>query len=111
MTLDQLVFLQNVASLVFVVCLGIGALYLVAGLIRPAWVSRKGRGSVVLRTLLLWATGLAVLGGTIGYTHSHPNGPHALSGYLDRYFAEECAKGADIPACNEQPAAAPAPAP
>lgn len=86
-----------------VVALGIIAastLFLLIGLIRPGWVGRSGRGGVVAWTIAGWflAIGLAV--GTIGYTHSHPNGPHAFEGYLKDYIADECAKGADLPGCK-----------
>lgn len=101
MTYDQLIQLQGWAALFLLLCLGAGAIHLLAGVIRPAWVKRAGRGGVALVTLAIWLAGIAVWGGTIGYTHSHPEGPHSLHRYLDDYFAEQCAQGADIPACRK----------
>jgi hypothetical protein len=103
MSYEQLMLMQGVASLVFLACLLAGAVYLVLGLVRPLLVRRAGRGGVVLVTLAVWLTGLVILGGVIGFTHSHPNGPHAVSGYIDDYFASECAKGVDLPACKTAP--------
>jgi hypothetical protein len=109
MTYEQLNQLQDAATLTAKLFLAVGAIHLALGLLRPGWVGRKRRGTVVLLTLGVWLAGLAVWGGTIGYTHSHPNGPHAVTGYLERYFAEECAKGADLPACKNDGAAAKGP--
>jgi hypothetical protein len=101
MTSKQLALMQDIGSVVFLLCLVLGALHLIAGLIRPRLVWRKGRGGVVLVSLAAWLFGLVTYGGIIAYTHSHPNGPHALKGYLDDYFAEQCAQGADLPACKQ----------
>lgn len=106
MTSEQLAHLQTVAALILLLCVGIGAIYLLAGLVRPGWVWRKGRGSVVLVSIGLWLLGLATYAGIIGYTHSHPNGPHAVKGYIEDYFAEQCAQGADLPACKKDGASA-----
>lgn len=116
MTYEQLIQLQDWARLIFLLCIAAGAIHLLLGLVRPIWVKRAGRGGVVLVTLGIWLAGLAVFAGAIGYTHSHPNGPHALKGYLDEYFAEQCAQGADLPACKRdgvasEPAATAAPQP
>jgi hypothetical protein len=104
---EQLGLIQGAAALLFLVCLGGGALYLLAGLIQPAWVLREKRRWVAVTALCVWLIGAAAQLGAIAFTHSHPNGPHAFKGYFDRYIAEECAKGADLPACRQQPAAAP----
>lgn len=93
------------AGVVLLLCLVAGAVHLVLGLVRPGWVGRKGRGSATLVSLGLWLVGIAVWAGTIGYTHSRPDGPHSVSGYIDSYFAEQCAKGADLPACKHKGAA------
>ena len=123
LTLAQLEFLQGLAALVFLVCLGAGTLYLVIGLIRPAWVRGSKRRWVAATTLTVWVFGLATYLGAIAFTHSHPNGPHAFKGYWDRYVDEMCAEGQDIPACRagadesgaaaakQPPAPGPAPAP
>lgn len=100
MTYEQLIQLQGVAAIVCLLALLIGALHLLAGLIKPAWVRRRGRVGVALVSLAVWLFGIAVYAGTIGYTHSQPEGPHSLHRYLDDYFAEQCAQGADIPACK-----------
>lgn len=105
MTHDQLIQLQNWASLAFLIFLGAGVLHLLLGLISPAWVGRKGRGTVLLMTLATWLAGAAIWAGTIAYTHSHPKGPHSAKGYIEDYFADQCARGADLPACK--PATAP----
>lgn len=104
MTYDQLIQLQSWATLVFFLCLFVGAIHLLAGLIKPTWVRRAGRGGVVLVSLMVWIAGLLIWGGIIGYTHSHPEGPHSLHRYLDDYFAEQCAQGADLPACKKETA-------
>ncbi len=104
MTADQLSRLQDFGSVLLLLCLGLGVIHLIAGLLRPAWVRRKGRGGVVVVSLALVLLGFATFAGIIAYTHSHPNGPHALQGYLDDYFAEQCTQGADLPACREKAA-------
>ena len=104
---EQLGLIQGAAALFFLLCLGGGALYLLAGLIQPTWVLREKRRWVALTALCIWLVGIAVQLGTIAFTHGHPNGPHAFKGYLDRYIGDECAKGVDLPACHENPAAAP----
>jgi hypothetical protein len=112
-TSEQLSQLQGFGSLVLLLCLGLGAIHLLLGLVRPGWVWRRGRGGVVALSLGLWLLGVAVWGGIIGFTHSHPNGPHSVTGYIDDYFAEQCAQGADLQACRKDgavPAAAAPPA-
>ncbi|MBU2583221.1 MAG: hypothetical protein KJ622_16045 [Alphaproteobacteria bacterium] len=93
MTYDTLVLIQTVAQGFFLLCVLLGALHLVAGLIKPAWVRLSKRGWVIGRTLLAWLVGLVVVGGAIGYTHSHPLGPHAFNSYMKGYIAAECAAG------------------
>ncbi len=116
---DQLTMILGLAALVFLICLAGGALYLLAGLIRPGWVRRTKRRWVVSTALIVWVVGLVTYIGAIAFTHSHPNGPHAFKGYWERYVEDLCAEGQDIPACRERgpepsdasgaPAAAPAP--
>ncbi|MFN0217584.1 MAG: hypothetical protein ACKVP4_02090 [Hyphomicrobium sp.] len=101
MTYDQLVAIQNWMSLVFLVFIAAGALYLIAGMISPSFVRAPGRGRVILKTLLIWTIGAGALAGTIAYTHSHENGPHSVKGYIEDYFKQQCAEGADLPACRE----------
>ena len=101
MTLEQLVFLQHIMGGVMLLLLGLAVLNLVLGLIRPAWTKAASRGRVVVRSLLTGLLGVALYAGTIFYTHSHPNGPHAVKGYIDSYFAEQCAQGADLSACKD----------
>ncbi len=108
MTHDQLIALQNAMSGLFIVMLGAGALYLVLGLIGPAHVGAASRGRVVLRTLAVWFLAAASLAGTLAYTHSHPNGPHSVTRYIDDYFKDQCAEGTDLPACKDGASAAPA---
>lgn len=102
MTSEQLAQLQGFGSLIFLICLAVGLLHLLVGLVRPHLVWRKGRGGVVLVTLAMWLFGFLTAAGTVAYTHSHPNGPHAVQGYIDDYFKEQCAQGADLPACKEE---------
>ncbi len=99
---DQLTMIQGLAALLFLICLGGGAIYLIAGLIRPAWVRRTKRRWVATTTVVVWSLGLVTYIGAIVFTHSHPNGPHAFKGYWERYVAEMCAEGRDIPACRER---------
>lgn len=110
MTSEQLAHLQDGSGLFLLLCLAAGVIHLALGLVRPGLVRRRGRWGVVGLTLGIWLLGFIAYAGTIGFTHSHPNGPHALKGYLDDYFAEECAKGTDLPACKKDGAAGAAPA-
>ncbi len=102
LNLDQLKMIQGAAALFCLLCLGGGALYLLAGLIRPAWVRRTKRRWVAATTLAVWLLGMGTYIGAIAFTHGHPNGPHAFKGYWERYIEELCAEGQDIPACREQ---------
>ena len=111
MTYEQLIQLQGIAAIVCLLALAIGAVHLIAGLIKPGWGRRRGRGGVALVSLAVWIFGIAVYAATIGYTHSQPEGPHSLHRYMDDYFAEQCAQGADIPACKTAPHSSTAPAP
>lgn len=111
MTYEQLIQLQGIAAIVCLLAIAIGAVHLIAGLIKPAWVRRRGRAGVVLVSLAICLFGVISYAGTIGYTHSQPEGPHSLHRYLDDYFAEQCAQGADIPACKTAPQSGAASAP
>ncbi len=105
---DQLSLIQGTAALFFLLCLGGGTIYLLAGLVRPAWVRRHKRRWVAATTFGVWVLGFATYLGALAFTHSHPNGPHAFQGYWDHYIKELCAEGQDLPACREQPPRAPA---
>ncbi len=105
MTHDQLILLQSAMWLLFLAMFAIATAYLLAGLIKPAWVGTASRLRVVGRTLFIWFIGAAALAGTIAFTHSHPNGPHSVTRYIDDYFKEQCAQGADLPACKDNAAA------
>lgn len=107
MTSEQLSHLQDFGSLLLLVFLALGVVHLCVGLVRPHWVWRKGRFGVVLMSLGFWVLAFVIYGGIIGYTHSHPNGPHSFKGYLDDYIASECAAGADLPGCKKDGAVAP----
>jgi hypothetical protein len=120
LTSEQLDMIQGLGALVFLVSLGAGALYLLLGLVQPAWVRRSKRRWVVATTFAVWFLGIAAYVGAVAFTHSHPNGPHAFKGYFERYLAEQCAQGQDLPACRKPdtgagegagaaPAGAPAP--
>lgn len=100
MTSEQLAQLQDFGAVLFLLCLILAAVQLLVGLVRPSWVWRKGRGGVVLVSLTLGLLGVLAYAGIIGYTHSHPNGPHSMKGYLEDYVTEQCAQGADLPACK-----------
>lgn len=93
MTYDTLVLIQTLAQLLFLICMVLGAIHLVAGLIQPAWVRATKRRWVVGRTLAVWVVGLVTVMGAIFYTHSHPLGPHAFNTYMKGYIAAECAAG------------------
>lgn len=107
MSYEQLIALQGYAAIFLLICLVAGALFFLFGLIKPAWVRRGGRGSVVLVSIGIWLLGIVAYAGTVGYTHSHPNGPHSAKRYIDDYFAEQCAQGADLPACRKDAIAPP----
>ncbi|KUO54863.1 MAG: hypothetical protein APF80_00975 [Alphaproteobacteria bacterium BRH_c36] len=93
MTYDTLILIQTIAQGFFLLCVVLGTFNLIAGLIKPAWVRLTKRRWVVSRTFLVWLVGLIVVGGAIGYTHSHPQGPHAFNSYIKGYIAAECAAG------------------
>lgn len=93
MTYDTLILIQTVAQGFFLLCVVFGAVYLIAGLIKPAWVRMKKRHWIVGRTLLVWIVGLMTVLAAIFYTHSHPLGPHAFNSYMKGYIAAECAAG------------------
>lgn len=101
MTSQQLSFLQHIMGGVMLLLLAIAALMLVLGLVRPSWVRAASRWRAAGRALLVGLLGIVLYAGTIAYTHSHPNGPHAVKGYIEDYFAEQCAKGADLPGCKD----------
>jgi hypothetical protein len=105
MTSEQLSFLQHIMGGVMLLLLGVSALMLVLGLVRPSWVRAASRWRAVGRALLISLLGVALYAGTIIYTHSHPEGPHAVKGYIEDYFTEQCAQGADLPGCKDAPAA------
>lgn len=114
MTYDQLIFLQGVAALICLGLLGLGALYLLIGLISPASARARSRWRVFGRTVVAWLLGVVIYAGTVAYTHSHPEGPHSVKRYINDYFEEQCAQGADLPACKKTdpaPGTAPQPSP
>ena len=105
MTSEQLSFLQHMMGGVMLLLLAVAALMLVLGLVRPAWVRAASRWRAAGRALLIGLLGVVLYAGAIIYTHSHPEGPHAVKGYIEDYFAEQCAQGADLPACKDAGAA------
>lgn len=105
MTSEQLSFLQHMMGGVMLMLLAVAALMLVLGLVRPAWVRAASRWRAAGRALLIGLLGVVLYAGTIIYTHSHPEGPHAVKGYIEDYFAEQCAQGADLPSCKDAGAA------
>ncbi|WP_072374830.1 hypothetical protein [Hyphomicrobium sp. NDB2Meth4] len=80
--------IQN-THLIATIIFGLAIIYLLVGLISPAWAAASGRGTVVLRSILgvLLAIGLAV--GVIVYTHMQPDGPHAVEGYIKNHDWEQ----------------------
>ncbi|CAN1722243.1 conserved protein of unknown function [Hyphomicrobium sp. 1Nfss2.1] len=80
--------IQN-THLIATIIFGLAIIYLLVGLISPAWAAASGRGAVVLRSTLgvLLSIGLAV--GVIVYTHMQPDGPHAVEGYIKSHDWEQ----------------------
>lgn len=97
----HLEIIRGAATAIFILSFIGGTLYLIAGMLRPAWVGRSQRRWVAAWTLSVWFLGFGIYVATLAFTHSHPNGPHAFNGYLERYVAERCARGDDLPACRE----------
>ena len=54
LTSEKLSLIQGGAGLIFLLCLGGGALYLLVGLIKPSWVWREKRRWVVVTALGVW---------------------------------------------------------
>lgn len=77
------------ATLIFLLAVA----YLFLGLVSPAWAWASGRGGVALRSIFGIFVALGLYVGVIAYTHSQPDGPHSLQGYIndfdwDKYRAE-----------------------
>ncbi len=77
------------AQLAAAVILGLGLLYLVAGLTSPGLARAPGRGTVVLRAGLAVVLAASIFIGVIAYTHSQPDGPHAIDTYLKDYNPQQ----------------------
>lgn len=90
---ETLIQIQNAAKIFGAACLFGGLAFLLAGLIRSRWVGFSKRIWVVLSTFGIWIVGFFVYAGTIFYTHSQPNGPHAFDSYMDALLAMQCVKG------------------
>ncbi len=100
MSYDNLIRLQMVAQLIFVICLFGGVLFALLGLVRTRMVGLTSRWRVVLVTLGIWLFGAVTWGGAIGYTHSQPNGPHAFGSYMDIAIAGQCVQNATASGCE-----------
>jgi hypothetical protein len=83
---DRMIENSELASSIVVI---LALLYLVVGLARPAWAFARGRGAVVLRSGLAMVFAAVLFIGVIAYTHSQPDGPHSVEGYINDYFAEQ----------------------
>jgi hypothetical protein len=83
---DRMIENSELASSIIVL---LALLYLVVGLARPAWAFARGRGAVVLRSGLAMVFAAVLFIGVIAYTHSQPDGPHSVEGYINDYFAEQ----------------------
>lgn len=83
---DRMIENSELASSIIVI---LALLYLVVGLARPAWALARGRGAVVLRSGVAMVFAAVLLVGVIAYTHSQPDGPHSVEGYINDYFAEQ----------------------
>lgn len=83
---DRMIENSELASSIIVI---LALLYLVVGLARPAWALAGGRGAVVLRSGAAMVFAAVLFIGGIAYTHSQPDGPHSVEGYINDYFAEQ----------------------
>ena len=83
---DRMIESSKLASTIIV---ALALLYLVAGLASPSWAFAPGRGAVVLRSGLAMVFTAVLFIGLIAYTHSQPDGPHSVEGYINDYFAEQ----------------------
>jgi hypothetical protein len=73
----------------FQIVLVLALLYLLIGLVRPAWAWASKRRWVVLRSLSAVLLAGVAYTGVIAYTHSQPDGPHSLEGYLNAVPPEQ----------------------
>jgi hypothetical protein len=71
------------ARLAFQLVLLLALLYLLIGLIRPAWAWASKRRWVVARPIAAMALAGGAFIGVIAYTHAQPDGPHAVKGYIE----------------------------
>lgn len=101
LTYDQLAAIQIGAQAIAGAMLIIAAIYLVLGLISPSRLGVIKRRWIVLRSFGIVVLALALVAGTLFFTHSHANGPHAFKGYLEDYIRHECRDGKDLPACKD----------
>ncbi len=80
--------------------------YLFLGLVSPSLAGAAGRGSVTLRSILGVFVAVGLYVGVIAYTHSQPDGPHSLQGYINDFdwekYRAESGDAANAPA-PEQP--------
>jgi len=83
---DRLIDNTNLAATVIFAA---GLLYLAVGLVRPSLARAKGRGTVVLRSILAIVLAFGLSAGVIAYTHMQPDGPHSIEGYIREYAAEQ----------------------
>jgi hypothetical protein len=98
---ENLIRLQTAAQIFANASLFAGLAFLFAGLIRARWVGLSKRVWVVLSTIGIWLLGFVVYAGTIAFTHSQPNGPHAFESYMDDMLAMQCVKGRADQACAD----------
>lgn len=80
--------IENTHALAAIVFL-LAVLYLIIGLVRPSWAGARGRGSVVLRSVLGIFLSIGLFVGVIVYTHMQPDGPHSIEGYIRDYDWEQ----------------------
>ncbi len=101
MSYDQLILLQNTAKVFFWLCIAAGSISFILGMYKPTWAGVSKRRWVVLRSIGILALGFVVVAGTIFYTHSQPNGPHAFNTYLESYAAKKCVERNDLTPCED----------
>lgn len=101
LTYDQLVVIQEGSKAIAGALLIVAAIYLVLGLINPARFGLSKRRWVVVRAMGIVLSGVLLAAGALFFTHSHPNGPHSFTGYLEDFVKHECLAGKDLPACKD----------
>ncbi len=92
---DTLIAVANIALVAACV---LALLYLIVGLIRPAWAWATKRRSVVLRAIALIVLAVVGFAGAIGYALTLPDSPHSFDRYMKDFDWNELRNQDQAPA-------------